>query len=108
MAISISVVVPVYNEEGNIGRLFDEIRSVCEAGMDGVPFDYEIIIVNDGSTDGTDRICRGLCPLTYIQFRKNYGQTSALDCGFKAATKSFVAALDGDGQNDPADIPGML
>ena len=106
--LSLSVVVPVYNEEENIAGLFEEIRAVCETGIDGIPFDYEIIIVNDGSTDGTDRICRSLSPLTYIRFRKNYGQTAAIDCGFKAATKEFIAALDGDGQNDPADIPMML
>lgn len=106
--ISLSVVVPVYNEEENIAQLFQEIKTVCETGMSGVPFDYEIIIVNDGSTDKTDQICRTLSPLTYIQFRKNFGQTSAMDCGFKTATKEFVAALDGDGQNDPADIPKML
>ena len=106
--ISLSVVVPVYNEEENIAQLFQEIKTVCETGMNGVPFDYEIIIVNDGSTDRTDQVCRSLFPLTYIQFRKNFGQTAAMDCGFKAATKEFIAALDGDGQNDPADIPGML
>lgn len=106
--ISLSVVVPVYNEEKNIEKLFYEIKEMCERGMDGVPFDYEIIFVNDGSTDGTDRVCRSLNPLTYIKFRKNYGQTSALDCGFKAATKELIAALDGDGQNDPADIPMMI
>ena len=106
--ISLSVVVPVYNEEENITRLFQEIKTVCETGINGVPFDYEIIIVNDGSTDKTDRVCRSLYPLTYIQFRKNFGQTAAMDCGFKAATKEYIAALDGDGQNDPADIPMML
>ena len=106
--ISISIVVPVYNEEKNIAALFQEIKSVCDTGMDGVPFDYEIIIVNDGSTDDTDKVCRNLKPLTYILFRKNYGQTAAMDCGFKAATKDFIAALDGDGQNDPADIPMMI
>lgn len=106
--ISLSVVIPVYNEEENIEKLFYETRAVCEAGLDGVPFDYEIIIVNDGSTDRTDAVCRRLAPLTYIAFRKNFGQTSALDCGFKAATKDFIAALDGDGQNDPADIPRLL
>ena len=106
--ISLSIIIPVYNEEQSIGQLFHEVRTMCEQGLDGNPFDYEIIIVNDGSTDRTDEVCRTLRPLTYIQFRKNYGQTSALDCGFKAATKELVAALDGDGQNDPADIPGMI
>lgn len=106
--ISISVVVPVYNEEKNIGRLFREIRAVCEAGLDGIPFDYEIIIVNDGSTDQTDRVCGELTPLTYIRFQENCGQTAALDCGFHRAKGDYIAALDGDGQNDPADIPAML
>ncbi len=106
--ISISIVVPVYNEGKSIASLFQEIKRVCETGIDGIPFDYEIIFVNDGSTDDTDKVCRTLTPLTYILFRKNYGQTSAMDCGFKAATKELIAALDGDGQNDPADIPMMV
>ena len=106
--LSLSIVVPVYNEAENIGKLYQEIKTVCETGMDGIPFEYEIIIVNDGSTDKTEKVCHTLSPLTYIEFRKNYGQTSALDCGFKAATKELVAALDGDGQNDPADIPMMI
>lgn len=106
--ISISIVVPVYNEADNIRSLFCEIKSVCEQGMDGVPFDYEIIFVNDGSRDRTREICSTLAPLTYIEFRRNYGQTAAMDCGFKHATKELVAAMDGDGQNDPADIPAMI
>ena len=106
--ISLSVIVPVFNEEKNITKLFYEIKEMCERGLNGVPFDYEIIFINDGSTDGTDKVCRSLTSLTYIVFRKNYGQTSALDCGFKAATKELIAALDGDGQNDPADIPMMI
>ena len=67
--ISLSVVVPLYNEEENVEKLFFEIKEMCERGMDGIPFDYEIIFVNDGSTDGTDRVCRSLSPLTYITFR---------------------------------------
>ena len=102
--ISLSVVVPVYNEEGNVAELHQEIRQTCEKA----DYDYEIIFVNDGSSDRTDEICRTLKPLTYIQFRKNYGQTAAMDAGIKAATKEFIATLDGDRQNDPADIPGMI
>lgn len=102
--ISLSVVVPVYNEEGNVAELHQEIKQTCEKA----DYDYEIIFVNDGSSDRTDEICRTLKPLTYIQFRKNYGQTAAMDAGIKAATKEFIATLDGDRQNDPADIPGMI
>lgn len=102
--IGISIVVPVCNEEGNIEKLHGEIKSVCEKAA----YDYEIIFVNDGSADRTDQICRTLRPLKYIQFRKNFGQTAAMDAGIKAATKDYIATLDGDGQNDPADIPRLL
>lgn len=102
--IGISVVVPVYNEEGNIAKLHSEIKAACEKAG----YEYEIIFVNDGSGDRTDEICRTLVPLKYIQFRKNFGQTAAMDAGIKAATKDFIATLDGDGQNDPTDIPRMV
>ncbi len=107
-AVRLSVVVPVYNEEGSIGKLFGEILDMCRAGLDGVPFDYEILVVNDGSSDGTDKVCRGLAPLRYIRFPENRGQTAAMDCGFHQAKGELIAALDGDGQNDPADIPNMV
>lgn len=102
--LSVSVVVPVYNEEGNVAELHREIRETCEQAG----YDYEIIFINDGSMDGTDAICRTLKPLKYIQFRRNYGQTAAMDAGIKAASKEFIATLDGDRQNDPHDIPRML
>lgn len=102
--INISIVVPVYNEEGNVAQLHREIKETCEKAG----YDYEIIFVNDGSGDGTDKICRTLVPLKYIRFRKNFGQTAAMDAGIKASTKEFIATLDGDGQNDPADIPRMM
>ncbi len=102
--ISLSVVVPVYNEEGNVAELHKEIKEVC----DKANYDYEIIFINDGSSDKTDEICRTLRPLKYIQFRRNFGQTAAMDAGIKAATKEFIATLDGDRQNDPHDIPRMI
>ncbi len=102
--IGVSVVVPVYNEEGNVEKLHREIKEVCEKAK----YDYEIIFINDGSSDKTDEICRTLSPLKYIQFRKNFGQTAAMDAGIKNSTKEFIVTLDGDGQNDPADIPKML
>ncbi len=101
---SISVVVPVYNEEGNIAELHREIREVCEANH----YDYEIIFVNDGSIDGTDKICRTLRPLKYICMRQKFGQTAAMDAGIKAASKDYIVTMDGDLQNNPADIPAML
>lgn len=102
--ISLSVIVPIYNEEGNVEELHKEIKEVC----DKENYDYEIIFINDGSCDKTDEICRRLRPLKYIQFRRNFGQTAAMDAGIKAATKEFAATLDGDKQNDPHDIPRMI
>lgn len=101
---SVSVVVPVYNEEGNIEKLHKEIKQVCVDNE----YQYEIIFINDGSNDKTDQICRRLKPLKYIQFRKNFGQTAAMDAGIKASQYDYIVTMDGDGQNDPADIPMML
>lgn len=100
----ISVVVPVYNEEGNVEKLHKEIRKVCDQNG----YQYEIIFINDGSSDRTDEICRTLQPLKYISLRRNFGQTAAMDAGIKAAQYEYIVTMDGDGQNDPADIPAML
>ncbi len=101
---SISVVVPVFNEEGNIAKLHKEIKDVCEANG----YIYEIIFVNDGSSDRTDEVCRTLSPLKLVTLRKNFGQTAAMDAGIKASQYDYIVTMDGDGQNDPADIPNML
>ena len=77
----LSIVVPVYNEEGNIAKLHKEIKDVCEANG----YTYEIIFINDGSTDRTEEVCRTLTPLKLITMRKNFGQTAAMDAGIKAA-----------------------
>ena len=102
--ISISVVVPVFNEEGNVANLHKEIVDVCETNG----YVYEVIFIDDGSTDKTAEICKTLRPLKLIQMRKNFGQTAAMDAGIKAAKNDYIITMDGDGQNDPADIPNMI
>lgn len=100
----ISVVVPVFNEEGNVRELHREIVEVCEKEK----YNYEIIFVDDGSSDGTSRICKELRPLKYIRMRKNFGQTAAMDAGIKASQYDYIVTMDGDRQNDPADIPRLV
>lgn len=101
---SVSIVVPVFNEEENVAELHKEIVEVCKENN----YDYEIIFVNDGSSDNTGEVCHLLSPLKYIEFRRNFGQTAAMDAGIKAATKDLIVTLDGDRQNDPHDIPNMI
>ena len=103
----LSVVVPVNNEEENIDSLVGEIYGA----LDGI-CEYEIVYVDDGSLDKTwERLValsQGLSQLKIIRHRKSYGQSTAIYTGVKAAGASLIATLDGDGQNDPADIPRLL
>jgi glycosyltransferase involved in cell wall biosynthesis len=104
----ISVVIPVYNEEDNVKESFDEVSSVLR--MMGRP--YEILFVDDGSKDATVRRLldyAGTDPhLRLIQLRRNFGQTAAMAAGFDHTQYDIVVALDGDLQNDPAEIPRMV
>lgn len=100
----ISVVVPVFNEEGNVRELHKEILEVCKKEN----YKFEIIFVDDGSKDKTPEICKGLKPLKYIRMRKNFGQTAAMDAGIKASQYDYIVTMDGDRQNDPADIPKLV
>lgn len=104
MAPKISVVVTVYNEEENIRPLVEQITTALE-GMD-----YEIIYVDDGSSDSTLKVLHSIDHdrLRVISFRKNYGQSLALMAGIDHARGEFIATMDGDLQNDPSDIPAML
>jgi len=103
----LSVVVPVFNEGPNIGPLHRELTSTLEAW--GRP--YELIFVDDGSTDGTfaelERLQAGDRHLRVIQFRRNFGQAAAFAAGFAAARGRLIATSDGDLQNDPSDIPRL-
>ena len=104
----ISVVIPVYNEEDNVAEGFREVTGVLAST--GRP--YEIIYVDDGSRDATvSRLleCAGSdSHLQLIQLRRNFGQTAAMAAGFDHARYEIVIALDGDLQNDPAEIPAMV
>lgn len=100
----LSIVVPIYNEEGNVIPLHEKI--VEAARKIGKPF--EVIFVDDGSKDKTVEECRDLSPLKLVVFRRNFGQTAAFDAGFKAAQGEVIVTMDGDLQNDPADISLLL
>ena len=100
----VSFIVPVYNEVENIEKLHKEILAIARP----LGVDFEIIMVDDGSTDGTYKLLKSLSPVTVIRMRTNFGQTSALDAGLKAAQYPYLITMDGDLQNDPADIPAMI
>ncbi len=104
--MDLSIVIPVRNEAENIAPLVAEIR----AALDGA-LDYEIVYVDDGSADATAAEIAGLAVgftrLRLIRHRVGYGQSAAIRTGVKAARAPWIATLDGDGQNDPADIPGL-
>ncbi|GAB6061140.1 glycosyltransferase family 2 protein [Desulfonatronum parangueonense] len=100
----ISVVVPMYNEEGNVVELYNEIKDICEANG----YVYEIILVDDGSTDTTLQRAMECSPVKIIRFRRNFGQTAAFDAGIKEARYRYIVTMDGDRQNDPRDIPRMI
>jgi len=100
----LSIVVPLYNEEGNVEQLH---KKIVEAGKT-LGKTFEIIFIDDGSTDRTNEICRKLSPLKLISFRKNFGQTAAFDAGIKNSRGEIIITMDGDLQNDPADIGKLL
>ena len=104
----ISVVIPMRNEAPNVEQLYRELVAALEAY--GRPF--EILVVDDGSTDETFRLLGDLqardSRLRVIRFRRNFGQTAAFAAGFAHARGQFIVTSDGDGQNDPADIPAMV
>ena len=104
----ISIVIPVFNESESIAYLLEEVKSVMEANQ----FNYELIVVNDGSEDNTqavlDKLTKNIKELLVISLRKNYGQTAAMAAGFDISRGDIVISLDGDLQNDPNDIPKLI
>ena len=106
--MSVSVVVPIYNEVENVRRLHAAITD----GVMPLNQPYEMILVDDGSTDGTLELLNELADedpcVRVIEFRHNFGQTAAMFAGIQAATCDVVVTMDGDLQNDPADIPMLI
>ncbi len=102
--VDISIVIPVYNEEENVEILYNEIKTALKN------YNYEIIFVDDGSRDNTFNNLNKINDknLKIIKFRKNFGQTAALFAGFREAKGEIIVQMDGDLQNDPADIPKLL
>ena len=106
--MDLSIVVPLYNEEENVEPLYAQLK----AALERVGQEYEIIIVDDGSTDGSfdvlKRLHEGDERLKVIRFRRNFGQTAAFSAGFDRSQGEVVITMDADLQNDPADIPLLL
>lgn len=106
--MSLSVVVPLYNEEDSVARLH---RSIVDA-LDGQDFDFEMIFVDDGSRDATLERAQALAAsdprLKVVEFRRNYGQTPAMAAGIDLAGGDIILTMDGDLQNDPRDIPHFV
>ena len=104
----ISVVIPLHNEGENLPQLAGQIK----AALEGIGQDYEVLLVNDGSTDSTGPQIKTLARADQrfkgLHFRRNFGQTAAMMAGFRHAAGDVIVAMDGDLQNDPTDIPRLL
>ena len=107
-APELSIVVPLYNEEDNVGRLHDAVSN----GVTHAVPDFELVLVDDGSRDRTFARARALVHsdprVRVVRLRRNYGQTAAMSAGIRHARGRVIVTMDGDLQNDPADIPRLL
>src|SRR5262245_7951608 len=104
----LSIIIPVYNEVDNVEVLYQEIV----AALPSERFIYEVIFIDDGSTDGTSERLKSLSQvhphLRVLHHKKNFGQSAGLVSGAKIAQYPMLITLDGDGQNDPHDIPRLV
>ncbi len=108
MSVKYSIIVPLKDEEGNIRPLVEEVEGV----MSQLGSSWEMICIDDGSKDNTLSILKELSEeksfLRVLIFTRNFGQSSAFDAGFRSARGEFIITIDGDRQNDPADIPSLI
>ena len=103
-----SIVIPVYNEAGNLAVLYQSLQDKLLCRNDAC----EVVFVDDGSTDGSFQVIKEIAAknsaIKVIRLRRNYGQTAALQAGVSKAAGSIIVPLDADLQNDPADIPALI
>ena len=103
-----SIVVPLHNEHENVTDLYDRLKAVMESNGES----FELVLVDDGSTDNTFNLLREIAAvdsrITVVKLRRNFGQTAGLAAGFDHARGEYIIAMDGDLQHDPADIPIFL
>lgn len=106
--MDLSIVIPVYNEEESVSQLYNKLNKT----LPGLKLDYEVILIDDGSTDGSygelRKIHKKNSSYKIIRFRRNFGQTSAMSAGFHYSSGNVIITLDADLQNDPKDIPAIL
>lgn len=106
--MKLSIVIPIYNEEENIKALYEELDGV----MTGLGKEYEIVFVDDGSSDRSLELLEGIQAedrhVVVVSFRRNFGQTAAMAAGFDYASGDVIVTMDGDMQNDPHDIQKLL
>ena len=106
--MKLSICIPVYNEQDSIRVLYGRLISVLE----NLNEEFEIIVVNDGSTDDSERILDDLCEtdkrVRAVHFSSNFGQTAAMMAGIEQSSGDVIVSMDGDNQNDPEDIPRLL
>lgn len=108
MPMLISIIVPIYNEAENINNFYEKLSAVLNTSE----FDAEMIFINDGSTDSSDAMLKGISEMDprikVIELRRNFGQTAAMMAGFDFASGDIIISMDGDMQNDPQDIPLLV
>jgi len=106
--MTISVVIPLYNEEENVRELHDRLKAV----LDTMGTDYEVLFIDDGSTDSTLQLLQDIqkedSQVVVLSLRRNFGQTAAFAAGFDYSRGDIIVTMDGDLQNDPNDIPRLI
>ena len=106
--VELSVIIPFYNEEDSVQSVYSSVTAVLKENQ----YDYEIIAIDDGSRDDTWKVLKNIAQedlrFKVVQLRRNFGQTPALAAGFDIAQGQKIVTMDGDGQNDPADIPALI